>query len=176
MGVMKSSLRAVAFIGGALALTSACGGYSVPYEGVRGAKKGKGEVPVYDIDCRDPVVQPADCSFQGVPMPWRAIGVFRAPKKALSNWEKYRGKVSDTAASYGCPAVALRRTAPMASDGGAIGAFCIDPTSVSVETRPPGSPGVGISVSATITAPVYECNGPSDCPPGMKCSRGTCVQ
>lgn len=172
---MKSSLRGLVFVASALVLTSACGGYSVSYEGVRNAKKGKGDIPVYDIDCRDPVVQPSDCQFQGGPMPWKAIGVFRAPKKALSGWEKYRGKVTDTAAANGCPAIAFRRMPPGSSDGSTIGAFCVDPANPAVAAPPPPGGGVGISVSATITAPVYECNGPSECPPGMKCTRGTCV-
>jgi len=177
---MKSSLRGLAFFVTAIALTSACGGYSVSYEGVRNAKKGKGDIAVYDIDCRDPVLQPADCQFQGGPMPWAAIGVFRAPKKALSGWDKYRGKVTDAAAANGCPAVAIRRMPPGSSDGGSIGAFCVDPANPNMPTAAatPGAPGpggVGISVSATITAPVYECNGPSECPPGMKCTRGVCT-
>lgn len=175
---MKSLLRGLALVGSALVLTTACGGYSVSYEGVRNAKKGKGDIVVYDVDCRDPLLQPGDCTFQGAAMPWRAIGVFRAPKKALSNWEKYRAKVTEVAASNGCPAIALRRMPPASSDGATIGAFCVEPGAApangELNAGQPQPNGVGISVSATVM-PVYQCGGPSECPPGMKCVRGTCA-
>ena len=165
------SFRALALIGSALALTSACGGYSVSYDGARAAKRAKSDITFYEIDCREPTLQTQDCQFNGAALPWKTLGVFRAPKKALSNWGGYRSKVADSAATNGCPAVAIRRMPP--SSGDAIGAFCVEPAAAAAPP-PPGGPGVGISVSATATAGTIECNAASDCPPGMKCARGTC--
>jgi len=173
---MKSFVRGLFAIAATLALTSACGGYTVSYEGARAAKRNKSDVIFYEVDCRDPVLQPGDCIFNGAPMPWQTVGVFRVPKKAVSGWEGYRRKLADTAAMNGCPAVAIRKFPPAGSDGGAIGAFCVNPASV---TAPPpggnaGGTGVGVSVSATVTATVTECNSNADCPPGQKCARGSC--
>lgn len=167
------SFRALALIGFTLALTSACGGYSVSYDGARAGKRSKSDVTFYEIDCREPTLQPQDCQFNGAALPWRTLGVFRAPKKALSDWGKYRGKVADSAAMNGCPAVAMRRMPP--SSGEAIGAFCVEPAPASAPP-PTNGPGASISVSATATATTgtTECNSASDCPPGMKCTRGTC--
>ncbi len=177
---MKSIVRGLAAIGATLALTSACGGYTVSYDGARAAKRSKSEVVFYEIDCRDPVLQPADCIYNGAPMQWQVLGVFRVPKKAVSGWEGYRRKLGDAAANNGCPAVAVRKFAPAASDGNAIGAFCVNPAPVAgagnAGPGPAPGTGVGVSVSATVTATVTECNANSDCPPGMKCARGTCSQ
>lgn len=171
----SSAIRGLALITGALALTSACGGYSVSYDGARAGKRSKSDVTFYEIDCREPTVQPQDCQFNGAAMPWRTLGVFRAPKKALGDWGRYRGKVADSAANNGCPAVAFRRSPP--GQGDAIGAFCVDPASASMAAPaapPPGGPtGVNISVSASVQ--VTECNANTDCPPGNKCERGKCT-
>jgi len=177
--VMKSTVRGLAAIGATLALTSACGGYTVSYDGARAAKRSKSDVVFYEIDCRDPVLQPGDCIYNGAAMPWQTLGVFRAPKKALSGWEAYRRKVAESAAANGCPAVAVRKFPPASSDGGAIGAFCVNPMTASAPAPAApgggGGTGVGVSVSATVTATVTECNANSDCPPGNKCVRGTCA-
>jgi hypothetical protein len=173
MTSMKS-LRAASYpalIGFTLALTSACGGYSVNYDGARGAKRAKSDITFYEIDCREPTLQTQDCQYNGSALPWKTLGVFRAPKKATSDWGKYRGKVADSASMNGCPAVAIRKMPP---NGDGIGAFCVDPASAGAAAPPPGGPGIGISVSATATAGTTECNAASDCPPGMKCARGTC--
>jgi hypothetical protein len=173
---MKSIVRGLFAIAATLALTSACGGYTVSYDGARAAKRNKADVVFYEIDCRDPLVQPADCMYNGAAMPWQTLGVFRVPKKAVSGWEGYRRKVADSAAMNGCPAVAIRKFPPAASDGGAIGAFCVNPTTATA--APPGGgggTGVGVSVSATATVNVTECNSNTDCPPGQKCTRGTCA-
>ena len=170
---MKSLARGLALIAGALALTSACGGYSVSYDGARAAKRSKNDITFYEVDCREPTLQPQDCQFNGAAMPWKPLGVFRAPKKALSNWGSYRSKVADSAALNGCPAVAFRRFPP--SQGDAVGAFCVDPASVNIATPGNGggtAPGINISVSASVQ--VTECNVASDCPPGLKCARGLC--
>jgi hypothetical protein len=171
---MKSVARGLTLTGLTLALTSACGGYSVSYDGLKAAKRSKSEVTFYEIDCKDPTLQPADCQFNGAALPWRALGVFRAPKKALSGWNSYRGKVAEAAAANGCPAVAFRRTPPASSDGGAIGAFCVDPVTA---VAPPAATGPAISVSATVTPTpaTIECNSESDCPAGMSCKRGVCA-
>lgn len=175
---MKSFARGSLLVVSALALTSACGGYSVPYEGARGAKRAKTDVPVYEVQCQPQVNSPADCTYQGGPMGFKVTGLFRVPPKALANWGRYRVRVIETAAGYGCPAIALRATPPAASDGTAVGAFCIDPSAAaSGPTEGNGGGGVGVSVTATatVTPPTIECNQQSDCPPGLNCSRGTCV-
>ncbi len=176
---MKSFARGFLLVASALALTSACGGYSVPYEGARGAKRAKTDVPVYEVQCQAQVNSPADCTYQGGPMGFKVTGLFRVPPKALANWGRYRVRVIETAAAYGCPAIALRAAPPAASDGTAVGAFCIDPTAPAVTGTEGngGEGGAGISVtgSATVTPPTIECNQQSDCPPGLKCSRGACV-
>jgi hypothetical protein len=173
--LMKSTVRGLAAIGATLALTSACGGYTVSYDGARAAKRAKSDVIFYEIDCRDPVTQPADCIYSGAPLPWQVIGAFRVPKKAVSGWEGYRKKLADSAAANGCPAVAVRKFAPATSDGNAIGAFCVNPAPANAGNAGPGpGTGVGVSVSATVTATVTECNANSDCPPGQKCARGAC--
>lgn len=174
---MKSTVRGLAAVGVTLALTSACGGYTVSYDGTRAAKRSKSDVVFYEIDCKDPLLQPSDCIYNGAALPWQTLGVFRVPKKAISGsgWEGYKRKLADAAATNGCPAVAVRKMPPAQSDGGAIGAFCVNPATAS--TAAPAAPaggGVGVSVSATVTATVTECNANTDCPPGQKCMRGTC--
>lgn len=167
------SFRALALIGLTLALTSACGGYSVNYDGARGARRAKSDVTFYEIDCREPTVQTQDCQYNGAALPWKTIGVFRAPKKALSDWGKFRSKVADSASTNGCPAVAMRRMPP--SQGEGIGAFCVEPAATAPASGGPGGTGVNISVTASATATTTECNATGDCPPGMKCARGTCT-
>jgi hypothetical protein len=169
---MKSTVRGLAMIGVALALTSACGGYTVSYDGARAAKRAKSDVVFYEIDCKDPTLQPSDCIYNGAALPWQTLGVFRVPKKAVSGWEGYKRKLADTAAMNGCPAVAVRKFPPAQSDGGAIGAFCVNPATAAAAAPAPSGPGV--SVSATVTVPVTECNANTDCPPGQKCMRGAC--
>lgn len=171
---MNSIARGLALITGALALTSACGGgYTVNYDGARAAKRAKSDITFYEIDCREPTLQPQDCTYNGAAMPWQALGVFRAPKKSFSDWGKYRGRVADTAANNGCPAVAIRRSPPFQGD--AIGAFCVNPATAGAAPPPPanGPTGIGVSVSATVQ--VTECNSNGDCPPGNKCERGKCA-
>ena len=166
------SFRALALIGFTLALTSACGGYTVNYDGARAGKRAKSDITFYEIDCREPTLQTQDCQYNGAAMPWKTLGVFRAPKKAFSDWGKFRGKVADSAAMNGCPAVAMRRMPPSQSEG--IGAFCIEPAAAPGPSAGPGA-GVNISVTASATVTTTECNASGDCPPGMKCNRGTCT-
>jgi hypothetical protein len=172
--------RGLFLVVSALAVTlslSGCGGMTVPYEGAHGPKKARADIPVYDIDCRDPVQSPADCTFNGGPLQWQSIGLFRVPSKAIGKWSTYRSKVQDVAAQQGCTAVALRKFAPAHTDGNAIGAFCVDPAAHATGGNggAPATGGVGISVSASATIQTIECNQPSDCPPGLKCTRGTCA-
>lgn len=172
---MKSTVRGLAAIGVTLALTSACGGYTVSYDGARAAKRSKSDVVFYEIDCKDPVLQPSDCIYNGAALPWQTIGVFRVPKKAVSGWEGYKRKLADSAASNGCPAVAVRKFPPAQSDGGAIGAFCVNPVTASAAPAAAPTGGPGAAVTATPTTTTMECNANSDCPPGQKCTRGTCA-
>jgi hypothetical protein len=160
-----------------LAGAAACGGgYTVPFEGDRGPKRAKTDVPIYDVDCQAQVNSPADCSYQGGAMGFKVLGLFRVPPKALANWGRYRVRVLETAAAMGCPAVAFRKIPPGSSDGTAIGGFCIDPASAPAggSASAGGAGGINISVSASVTPPRIECNQPSDCPPSLKCTRGEC--
>ncbi len=168
-------MKAAWLLGGVSAVVlGACGGYSVPYEGAQGLSKKAGEVPVYDINCKDPAMGVADCTYNGGPMMFKPLGIFRVPGKALKDWQGYRKKVQEQAARYGCPAVALRRMGPVAADAQTVGGFCIDPAaapSTAGGTAPDG-PGVGVSVSATAT--VGACQQAADCPTGTVCNRGVC--
>ncbi len=179
---MKSFPRGLAVVCLALvasAAAAACGGgLTVNYEGTRGAKRAKTDVPVYDVDCQDIIQTKLDCTYQGGPLAWRALGIFRIPTKANGNWGRFRVKVVESAAAAGCPAIALRKIPPSNNDGTAIGAFCVDTNIIEMPGGPQqqqGGIGISVSASATYTPPTIECNGPSDCPPGMKCTRGTCA-
>lgn len=174
----KSFARGLVLLVAALAATSACGGgMTVAYDGARGPKRSKGDIAVYDLDCREPVQSTGDCTYNGGPVGWKTVGVFRTPSKALSNWGRYRVKAVETAANAGCPALAIRKVPPASSDGMAIGAFCVDPSASLGAAGNGAGNGAGTSVMPTATAqpaPI-ECNQPSDCPGGMKCMRGQCT-
>ncbi len=152
-----------------------CGGYAVPYEGAQGAARKAGEVAIYDIECKDPAMGPADCTYNGGPMGFKAIGVFRVPPKALKDWASYRKKVQEQAARYGCPAVALRRMGPAMADAQTTGGFCIDPAATPGGPASAGGPNPGPGISVTGTVNVTACQQASDCPAGTACNRGQCV-
>lgn len=159
------------------ATLTGCGGYTVPYEGAQGASRKAAEVAIYDIECKDPAMGPADCTYNGGPMGFKALGIFRVPSKALKDWAGYRKKVQEQAARHGCPAVAIRRTGPAMIDAQTAGGFCIDPGAPGAgpATAGGGGPGsVQISVSGAVGAPPA-CQQASDCAGGTVCNRGQCV-
>lgn len=173
---VRGSMRGVFVAGiGLSAGIVGCGGYTVPYEGAQGASRKAAEVAVYDIECKDPAMGPADCTYNGGPMGWKALGIFRVPGKALKDWAGYRKKVQEQAARMGCPAVAIRRMGPAMVDAQTTGGFCIDPGASSAGPATAGTPGaVQISVSGAVGAPPA-CQQASDCAGGTVCNRGLCV-
>ena len=167
-----------------LALTAACGGSIGPvnYEPREPprAPRAKTEVAMYDVDCREPTLNMTDCVYNGAPVGWKVLGAFHTPTKAAAKWGKYRSEVLSMASMKGCPAVAIRRTAPSNTGSEPIGAFCIDPGAMGGggPTQPDpgatGGPAVIGTATATVSVPAHECNTSNDCPPNVKCTRGTC--
>jgi hypothetical protein len=141
-----------------------CGGVgTVRYEGetVKRAGFSRTDVTVYVIDCTDG--DTLQCSYQGQPLPWRILGWFRAPPKALGKWERYQERVRERAADVGCRTVGVRRMPPRRGAGEeAIGAVCLD--------APDGS------AAAPTTAPPAgeKCARDVDCPSGLSCQHGVC--
>jgi hypothetical protein len=163
-----------------LSLGFACGGSigTINYEprAPNPPPRAKTEIAMYDIDCREPVVAMSDCTYNGAAVNWQVIGAFHTPVKAAAKWGKYRSDVLQMASVKGCPAVAMRRVAPSNTGSEPIGAFCVDPaaTGDAGTAPPPGGPGIGVSGTATVAPVAHECNSNNDCPPGVKCTRGTC--
>ncbi|GAC1352237.1 MAG: hypothetical protein NVS3B20_08120 [Polyangiales bacterium] len=163
--------------------------------------RAKTQVAVYDVDCRSPVMNITDCVYNGSTASWRVIGAFHTPLRAPARWSRYRAQVLDLAAARGCPGLAIRRTAPNDSGNDPISAFCVDPTGpdsasgdgsssrpnewpqpATATTYGNGQPAAATyaPTPATQPAPVgtttklRECNKEEDCPPGVRCLRGTC--
>ncbi len=138
------------------------------------APRAKAEIAMYDVDCREPVVNMTDCMYNGATVNWKVIGAFHTPTKAAAKWGKYRTDVLQMASLKGCPAVAIRRVAPSNTGSDPIGAFCVDPAAAG-DGGQPGGTGAAISGSASVSVPTaHECNTNNDCPPGVKSTRGTC--
>jgi len=158
-----------------------CGGSigTINYEarGPNPPPRAKSEIAMYDVDCREPTVAMADCTYNGAAVNWKVIGAFHTPVKAAAKWGRYRTDVLQMASIKGCPAVAIRRVAPSNTGSEPIGAFCVDPAAAGDVTPAgpgPTGPAIGVSGSATVTPTAHECNTNNDCPPGVKCTRGTC--
>jgi hypothetical protein len=94
----------------------------------------------YDIDCVDSFVATGGqtalngragnygvaCTKDGAPMSGEILGVFHSAPAAAGKWDVYRAKVIKTARAKGCPAVAVRKSAPTINQQGeAHGAYCV---------------------------------------------------
>lgn len=126
-----------------LASTAAGCGIGIIYFEAEGAGPPKGanaNFRSYDIDCVDnfqatggQTVMNARagkyriaCTRDGQPMTAEVLGVFHAAPAAKKKWDIYRDKVVKVAQKKGCPAVAVRKSAPTENQQGeAIGAFCV---------------------------------------------------
>lgn len=156
-----SKLCALALVGAAVG----CGGIgTVRYEGDAMKRPGftRADVAIYVIDCTegDTLV----CNYQGQPLPWRILGWFRAPPKALAKWERYQERVRDRAVDVGCAAVGVRRVPPRRGGGeDPIGAVCLDAPNGATTAAPTSAP-----------ADASRCTRDVDCPAGLSCQHGVC--
>jgi hypothetical protein len=91
---------------------------------------------VYAIDCQDyeaggpraaSALYVATCTKDGGAIPWKVMGAYRAGRASTTRWDRYCEEVVAKAEKRGCPAVLVRRAAPVAgSVGEAVGALCVD--------------------------------------------------
>jgi hypothetical protein len=100
-----------------------------------------GTFKAYDVDCKDGFeatggqnalgnlagTYSVDCQKDGAAMTGKIVGIFHAAPMARKKWDRYRAEVTEKARKKGCPAVAVRKTAPtLNQQGEAIGAFCVE--------------------------------------------------
>jgi hypothetical protein len=138
----KKTVTAAALLVSSLVLPS-CGVGMIIFESKNGGPPAApaADFKSYDIDCVDGFektggqtamgseagVYRVGCTRDGQPMTAKIVGVFHAAPLAAGKWSQYREEVTLKAREKGCPAVAVRKTAPTENQGGeAIGAFCVE--------------------------------------------------
>jgi hypothetical protein len=135
--------HALALLASVLVLAAAgCGIGIIYFEAENGGptKGANASFTSYDIDCVDSFVATGGqtalngragnygvaCTKDGAPMSGEILGVFHSAPAAAGKWDVYRAKVIKTARAKGCPAVAVRKSAPTINQQGeAHGAYCV---------------------------------------------------
>jgi len=135
-----------------------------------GAPRDARAIGVAEIDCPDPLSDPAQCTAGGAPFTGNVKGAFRVPEKAFAHWANYRERVISLAAKHGCDGVAMRRLPPNAPrNSQPIGAFCVDLGGAAAVQ--------GAAAPAPLRPPMGGssiCSGDRDCSPPGHCVHGMC--